>query len=178
MKKKGNLRPGKGGNERSEGLEGGHAHPAGLVLQQVDEELAQIVTSLRQRHHSRDAHKHLGARLTHAPQLVLTQRVKLIQEDSFGGLLADDRAEIAEIGRQDLADVEEDVAGELGEAFEEDAPREVAAQQRRHPTQQLPDPHPSQQQKKKQKNKKKFNRKVNKSLQCHSILATKLNSDP
>ena len=59
-------------------------------------------------------------------------------ENGFGDFLSDDGAELAEIRGQDLAHVEEAVRRQLGEPVEEHALRQIATQQRRHPTQQLP----------------------------------------
>ena len=64
---------GKGADEVSQCLEGGHLDPTALVPQEVDEEWRQLRVADGRRADARDGHEGVGAGLAHTPHPVLAQ---------------------------------------------------------------------------------------------------------
>ena len=79
MEKRRDGRVGEGGDERSEGLEGGHPDPSTLVAQQVDEQRAELCLSDGGRADAGDGHEDVCASLPHPPHPVLAQVEKFRQ---------------------------------------------------------------------------------------------------
>ena len=88
MEKCGDGRVSEGGDEGSEGLEGGHPHPPALVPQQVDEQWAELCLSDCGRADTGHRHEDVCASLPHPPHTVLAEVEK------FGQLMGENTLDL------------------------------------------------------------------------------------